>query len=228
MPQAQLIDSNAEVYTRFLPPHLQDRYQELLTDPELLHLAKQITLMDVRIQTLLENLDRQALSIQTIEDDMREELPHLSEDDIRIAAKVAMSYLPQDFIDHRTFQRFGRLIDKMEDAHLDGRIRDADRHKKMLFDGIRSGRRDGEVWVDIEKALEQRRKLVDTEQKRMANNQQTLPLDKVVMLVNITIEALKESVRKYVSDREIQQYILEDANATYRKLIGVRDHISSN
>lgn len=230
MKQAQIVDSewDDKAYLRYLPPHLQERYRESLDDPQLTHLVRQISLIDVRIKGLLENLDRQVLAQETIEADLREELPNLSDEEIRTAAKVTMSYLPENFIDHRTFKRFARLIDKVEEAQIDGRIRDADRAKRQLFDGIRAGRRDGDVWDQIQDAMEQRRRLTEAEERRLAQTQQTVTLDKVVMILGVTIEALKESVRRYVSDKELQQYILEDANQQYTKQLGIRHHPSSN
>lgn len=229
MAQAQIVDEwDDRAYLRYLPPHLQERYRESLDDPELTHLVRQISLIDVRIKGLLENLDRQVLTQEEVEADLREEMPHLADDDIRLAAKVTMSYLPQGFIDHRTFQRFDRLVDKVNEAHLDGRVRDADRAKRQLFDGIKSGRRDGDVWDNIERAMEQRRRLSEAEERRLTQNQQSMTLDKVVMIVGLTIEALKESVRKYVPDKELQSYILTDAEQTYTKQLGIRPTSSSD
>lgn len=222
----QLTDEEWEdkAYLRFLPPHLQERYRESVTDPQLTHLVRQISLIDVRIKSLLENLDRQVLTTEQIEEDFRREFPHLKKDDIERIARFTQSYLPEGFIDHRTFQRLELLMDKMEAAQIDGRIRDADRAKKQLFESIRVGRRDGDVWDNIQAAMEQRRKLSEAEERRISENRHSLTLDQVVMLLGLTIKALKESVRKYVPDREIQQYILEDADREYTKQIGTGNH----
>lgn len=217
-----------KAYLKYLPPHLQERYLESIQDPNLTHLIKQISLIDVRIKSLLENIDHQILTVEQIEDELRAEFKHLKDDDTRKLAQFIMSYLPQGFIDHRTFKKFERIMQKMEDAQLDGRIRDADRAKKQLFDGIRSGRRDGDVWDTIKEAMEERRKLSEAEERRVAKNESSLTLDKVVMIVGLTIDALKESVRKYVPDREIQQYILEEAERTYQRQIGTGRTISTD
>lgn len=217
-----------KAYLKYLPPHLQERYLESIQDPHLTHLIKQISLIDVRIKSLLENLDRQILTVEQVEDDLRAEFKHLKDDDTRKLAQFIMSYLPQGFIDHRTFKKFERIMQRMEDSQLDGRIRDADRAKKQLFDGIRSGRRDGDVWDSIQEAMEQRRRLTEAEGRRITENQSSLTLDKVVMIVGLTIDALKESVRKYVPDREIQQYILEEAERTYQRQIGTGRTVSTD
>lgn len=214
-------DWDDKAYLRFLPPHLQERYRESLEDPQLTHLARQISLIDVRIKVLLENLDRQILTVEEIEDDLRVDFPNLSEEDVHNIAKFTRAYLPETFIDHRTFRRLERIMDTMEKAQIDGRIRDADRAKRQLFSAIRDGRRDGDVWEDIQKSMDERRKLSETEERRIASNKQTLGLDQVVMLAGMLIKSLKESVLKYVTDTEVQQYILEDADRNYRKQLSM-------
>lgn len=218
--KVEVAEWDDKAYLRFLPPHLQERYIEGLQDPTLTHLSRQIALMDVRIKQLLENLDRQILTEDKIMPDLEEEFPHLKPDDLSRIAKFIMGYLPETFIDHRTFRRFEGLIERMENAQLDGRIRDADRAKRQLYQAIREGRREGDVWDQIKEAMEERRKLVVAEERRLTENQQSLTLDKVVMLLGMTISALKESVRKYVSDQQVQQYILEDADRHYRRQLG--------
>lgn len=212
-------DDNA--YLNYLPPHLRDRYRDSIEDPELTHLRRQIALMDVRIKVLLENLDRQILQKSQIVDDLSEKFPHLSAADISEMADYTLSLLPEHFIDHRTFKRLEGLIDKMEKSQLDGRIRDADRARKQLFEAIRAGRRDGDVWEDIQDVMEQRRRLGEAEERRLSHGQQYLRLEQAVMLVRTLISAFKDSTTKYVTDREIQQYILQDADRTYQRLLGV-------
>lgn len=213
-------DWDDKAYLRFLPPHLQERYMEGLHDPQLTHLVRQISLMDVRIKILLENLDRQALTEEKVMLDLRDEFPDLSEKNIKRIAQFVMAYLPETFVDHRTFRRFCLLLDRIESAQLDGRVRDADRAKRQLYTAIREGRREGDVWDEIKNIMEERRKLSEVEEKRIAQNQQSLTLDKVVMLLGMTINALKESVRKYVPDQQVQQYILEEADRHYKRQIG--------
>lgn len=210
-----------KAYLRFLPPHLQDRYREAVTDPQLTHLARQIALIDVRIKTLLECLDRQPLTIEEIEADALADFPHLRDLEIKKIAQFTFNYLPDTFIDHRTFKRFEKILTNMEVAQRDGRIRDADRAKKQLFEGIRSGRREGDVWNDINEAMEERRKLSETEERRLSDNKQSLAIDQVVLLTGMLIKALRESVVKYVTDTEIRQYILENTEQIYRRQLGM-------
>lgn len=220
---AQVIepDFDDNAYYNYLPPHLRDRYKDSLDDPELTHLRRQIALMDVRIKILLENLDRQILQKSQIVDDLQEKFPHLSAADISDMADYTLSLLPETYIDHRTFKRLEGLIDRHEKAQLDGRIRDADRARKQLFESIRAGRRDGDVWEDIQNVMEQRRRLGEAEERRLSHNQEYLRLEQVVIVVRAIVSAFKDSTVKYVTDREIQQYILAEADRTYQKLLGV-------
>lgn len=214
-------DDNA--YSKFLPPHLQERYRQSIQDPHLTHLSRQISLMDIRITTLLQTLDHQILTPQEIEDDLRIQFPHLGEEDIRALALFVMSYLPDGYINHRTFKRLESLIDRYKKAELDGHIREANRYRNELFESIRSGRQEGDVWEKITDAMEERRKLGDAEERRIAQNQSSLRLEQVVLLMRLTINAFKESVNKYVEDREIQQYLLSDVERTYAQQLGLRD-----
>lgn len=220
--KAEVVDEwEDKAYLKYLPPHLQDRYRDSLSDPALTHLIKQIALMDVRIKMLLEMIDQQVLGKEEIADDLRLEFEHLDDRDALDLAGFIMGYLPTGFINPRTFKRLENLVDRFERAEDNGKTRDVEAAKKQLFQMIREGKRDGEVWDDVKATMEERRKLSEAEERRLNQQQHTLPLDRVVMLCGILIESFKGSVLKYVPEREIQQYILEDADLAYRKQLGM-------
>lgn len=214
-------DWDDKAYLRYLPPHLQERYREGIEDPQLTHLVRQIALIDVRIKTLLETLDHQEITREVVAEDLELEFDRLRKVDILNLSAYIMAYIPTGFINYRTFKRLSNIIDRLETAEREGRQKDVERAKKQLYEEIREGRKEGDVWEDIQNAMEQRRRLTEAEERRRQQNQQSLPLDRVVMLAGILIESLKESVQKYVPDREIQQYILRDADEIYRRQIGV-------
>lgn len=214
-------DWDDKAYLRYLPPHLQERYRDSVSDPELLFQQRQVALMDVRIKNLLEMLDHEAVTRETIAEDLAFEFERLSKANITALASYIMAYIPIGFINHRTFKRLANIVDKLETAEHAGELKNAERAKKQLFQEIRSGRKEGDVWEDITKIMDERRKLVEAENRRLNDNQQTMPLDRVVMLCGILIEALKESVLRYVPDREIQQYILREADDIYRRQLGM-------
>lgn len=224
MKQPEVINEHDDhAYMHYLPPHLRERYVEGLRDATLTHLQRQIALMDIRIKGLLEVLDQQVLTEEQIAHDLRTDFPDLPELDVKHLTKFVMSYLPDDFINYKTFKKLSRIIERMDNAQLDGRIREADRCKKMLFNTIFEGKRDGDVWEDIIATMESRRRLVEAEERRRANTEQTMSLQQVVMLASLLIEACKESVMKYVNDREVQQLILRDTERSYAKQIGLGD-----
>lgn len=222
------IDYDDKAYLRYLPPHLQERYAEGVNDPELIHLSKGVALMDVRIKSLLETLEQHVLTKEQIADDLLLNFGHLKERDAKELAGFILGYLPAGFIDHKTFKSLERLVDRLEKAQAAGKTKDAEAAQKLLFTKIREGVRDGEVWDDIQKAMEERRKLAEAEKRRQTADQQTMTLDQVIMLAGILIEALKVTVQKYVSDREIQQYILREAESVYRRQLGVGAHRQSD
>lgn len=210
-----VVQEDANVYLKYLPPHLHSAYMEGLADPQITSLRRQIALNETRIKTLLLNLDQEVLDEAEIEAQLRTQFPKLDPSLYpRLAAFVA-SFLPENFIDHRTFKRLEVLVNKYETAMLHRRVRESDTVLKELFETIRKGRASGSIWEEISQSLEQQRKLAEAEEHRSNQMQQVMTLDKVVMLLGFTIQALKEAVSLYVQDTEIRGYILEHTERIY-------------
>jgi hypothetical protein len=89
-----------------------------------------------------------------------------------------------------------------------------------LTELIDTGKRESDIWIDIERLFEQRRRLVETEQKYLRTAGQTLTIEAAMVLLAAAISAIKESVRKYVGSREVQEAIIVDAQYEYSKLVG--------
>lgn len=202
-------------YLKYLPDHLRERYQEGLADAQITHLHRQIALLDVRIKILLETLDRQILTADKIAADLLDEFPEVGSDLAYQIALHVQTYLPDTFIDTRTFRSLDRLVTKHETSMRDRRLIQAAESLGQLFRAIRDGRRDGEIWREIDQVMDSRRKLVEAEERRIVQTQSAMPLDKVVRYIGIVIESLREAVVRYVPDREIQQFILQDAERIY-------------
>ena len=207
-------------YTESLPEHLQERYEKGLSDPHLLHLREEIGLMDIRIRMLVENLDREVLDEDEIHSDLMKEFPDLGEETCRALAGRIRGWMPDGFVDYRTFKRLETLVDMYDKAMLKREIRKADGALKELFQNIREGRKAGEVWHEISDITDQRRRLVDQEQKRLTQAAQLITVEKVVMLLDITIEALRGAIAKYVQDKEVRDFILVEAEEIYAELVG--------
>jgi len=216
----QLEDRRESKYKESLPEHLQERYEKGLTDPHLLHLKEEIGLMDIRIRMLVENLDRQVLEEGEIKMDLLSEFPDLDPKMAESLAHRIRGWMPDQFVDYRTFKRLETLVDMYDKAILKREIRKADGSLKELFQVIREGRKSGDVWHEIGDITDQRRRLVDQEQKRLTQAAQLITVEKVVMLLDITIEALRGAVTKYVPDQEIRDYILVEAEEIYGELTG--------
>lgn len=82
------------------------------------------------------------------------------------------------------------------------------------------GRRDADLWVDIQSLMEQRRRLVETEQKYLHNTNQMITAEAALVLLSGMITAMKASVRKYVPNSEVTEAIVVDAQREYERLIG--------
>ena len=216
----QLEDSRQSKYQEHLPEHLQERYEQGLRDPHLLHLKEEINLLDIRIKMLVENLDRQVLSEEEIETDLLKEVDGLDEAMAKKVAVAVRQWMPDGFVDYRTFKRLEALVDMYDKAMLKREIRKADGALKELHSVIREGRKSGEVWHEISDITDQRRRLVDQEQKRLTQAAQLITVEKVVTLLDFTIEALRGALVKYVHDQEIRDFVLVEAEELYAGLLG--------
>lgn len=86
---------------------------------------------------------------------------------------------------------------------------------------IRRGSTDAAQWKEIKELQDHRRKLSESEQKRMQLAQQMIAVESVMVLMSATIETLKESVMLY-ADQETATRILNDATTKYARLVGAR------
>lgn len=202
-------------YTEYLPDHLQERFERGLNDEELMHLQQEIALLDVRITSLVESLDRQVLSEEDILEDLIDTFPHMEEEDLEQFAKYMRDRMPENFVNHRTFKHLERLTEQYQNSINTGQVKKADQVLRTLFRLIYEGRRDGDVWDDIQNAMKQRRDLIKQEQDRQTKAAQLVTVDKVILLMEYTIAALREAVNKYVQDTEIRDFIFVEAETVY-------------
>lgn len=198
---------------------LADAYRASMEDLELLQLREEIALLDLRIAQLVETIEAETVYEDEVLDDIRSRFPNLSMQEQQALAEYVLAYLPANFVDYRTFGRLLSLVERYEEALLARRIIQADEALRLLFQSIRDGRRAGSIWEDIRDVMNDRRKLVETETKRMAMNEQLIPVDRVIVLLTETIESLKGAVQRYVPDKETQNFILAEAQRTYQRNI---------
>ena len=223
MTEAEIVTSSAGTgYEAFLPEHLRDIYRDGLNDVQLTSLRRQVALLELRIKTLLQMLDQQVIVRADVERKIKEEFPYLDKKDAEELSKYVASFLPQNYVDHRTFGRLEALIDRYERSMMSNQVRNAEEALRQLFEMIRDGKRVGDVWDELRDTMEAQRKLGESEEKRLQQMNQSLTLDKVVALLSYTIQAIKESVTIYVQDKETQQYILEHAERTYAAQLSLK------
>lgn len=75
-----------------------------------------------------------------------------------------------------------------------------------IMDLISQGHTDYRAWTEIGQVLEQRRKLVESERKRLIEAQQVITAEQAIVFVN----AVLLSVREHVSDRSVLSAIQND------------------
>lgn len=155
------------------------RYSESLSDPDLISTRSDIALMDARLEDLLAKVDtgESGETWQALQEAVHE------------------------------FDKAERLAN----ACSEGRNQDkwlAEREEAMrtIIVLVQAGMSDYAAWSDIKHTLEQRRKLAETEQKRLVAMQQMISSDQAMTLV----AALLASVKSHVTDRAALQAISSD------------------
>lgn len=208
-------------YEKYLPDHLVDSYNESVDDPQLLHLHREIALVDVRIKELAGRLDRETLSEVEIINQLREEFGN----DIPPALLVRLSgyiftLLPTGYVDNQTFRRLQTLANRYETSVANRDMRKADGSLRLLLRVLHEERRAGEIWDELQKALDRRKALAQAEQKYLVEISQLISVDKAVTVLAATIDALREAVFKYVDDSEVRRHLLADAERRYAAIFG--------
>jgi len=217
----RIVNSTGPKYEKYLPDHMVEMYNESIDDPQLLHLAREIALIDVRIKELVGKLDRETLDEVEIMNQLRDEFgddipsPLLSR-----LSEYILSLLPTGYIDNQTYRRLAQLANKYESSIANREIRQADSVLRLLLRVIREERRAGEIWDDLQSALDRRKSLAQAEQKYLVEISQLISVEKAVMVLVATIDALREAVFKYVEDSEVRRHLLADAERRYAAIFG--------
>lgn len=147
-------------YSKYLPGRLADRYQQAISDQELLNLRHEIGLADTRISELLQRLPDNA---DETWDGLKESVARLAE------AYKARNEPATD----AAFAELRRMIEQSQD--------------------------DYKAWSQIMEITEQRRKLVESEGKRLAAMQQSMTAEQAVLLLSAVVGTIKQ----HVTDRKI-------------------------
>lgn len=103
----------------------------------------------------------------------------------------------------------GHLWQQLIDAkheYFKAKPKDKDHALTLLLRLIEEGAADYAAWDDVRSLLDQRRRLVESERKRLVDMQQTLTVEKAMLLVG----AIAGIIRSHVSDTAVLQAISTD------------------
>lgn len=211
-------DETPDRYLDYVPEALKQKYVEGMRDRKLTHLHAEIALLDVRIKSLVEMLEQEVLEPGDIALEITTTFPEVSPLTAHDIAQLVWSYAPENFVDYRTFQRLSALVRAYHRA-----IKETDKLLVLgqLFAAIEGGERTGDLWHEIQAAMEQRRKLVEIEERRIERTSQTFSLQQVMLIVGVYIESLRLSVERNVQDERTQNYILADAKSASDQLLAL-------
>jgi hypothetical protein len=146
-------------YSKYLPARLAERYHEARSDPELLALRDEISLVDARLEDLIRRVDTGE-----------------SGEAWGIAAGA-----------------FAALRKAITDQNTADMLLALDTLGKV----INRGMSDYAAWGEIGSQLEQRRRLVESERKRLVDMAQVITSERAMLLIG----AITDVIRRNVHDR---------------------------
>lgn len=151
-------------YSKYLPEYLKERYEESLKDPELLSLNQELAAVDSRINQLM----------------ARAQTNESSEKWQQI--KVAILNME------------ATLNDRSGKKSAEQRARDLKIALQEAKAIMRSGCADEKTWQEIQNLLDLRRKLTDSEQRRLERMNQFITSQDAFGLISQVLDSIKRNV----------------------------------
>lgn len=102
------------------------------------------------------------------------------------------------------------------------RVGDSETQNKLLGvlnRMITQGHSSSAQWEELFHVIEKRRKVSETENKRLATSRDMISVEQAVLMINMLIEATRQSTLRH-ADKKTAQAILVDAQQTYTQLVG--------
>jgi len=155
-------------YSKHLPSRMLANYEAAKSDPELLAMRDEVSLIDARLADLLDRAH---------------------------AGESAASWRAVQ----ETYQKFRTALARKDLLEMSSLIQ---QFGAQLSEGVG----EAEAWDEIRACIEQRRKLVESERKRLIEMQQMVDADQAMALVR----SLVASVREHVHDPAILRAITAD------------------
>ncbi len=170
-------------YSKYLPAHLLSDFESAKRDPELVECRHELALVDARFGQLSQRLQSK------------------KDADLWALLSSTFSTLATSF---DSLSSSVEIEDEEGERHLSETTRALESCRSL----IKEVRESESTWREIYGLLEQRRKLVETESKRLKDMQQMITAEQAGVL----IAAIAEVVKKNVSDRKQLGAISEGLN----------------
>lgn len=158
-------------YSKVLPPGLKKLYESALHAPDLLSQENEAAILTARLMQLQENIR-----------DIGETA--------RMWKDAAAAYRRWQLALTATASAQARG----DAAAVDHHSRDAATHAATLGAILDAGAADTERWDEYTRTVDTRRKVVESERKRMVEASQTLPFVQVCVIFDAMIEALRKEI----------------------------------
>lgn len=159
-------------YSKVLGINLAQRYNAALSDPELLSIREDISLVDVRNQILLEQIEK--------------------ENPTALWPAVLVKFKSVKAASPGGNKRYMNALAELEAI-------------------IQTGYNDYVAWQEVISNLEMRRKLVESEEKRLIAMQQAITSERALLMIARVIDVIRQNV----SDRAILSAITNDLRAVF-------------
>lgn len=165
-------------YSKYLPAHILLDFQSAKTDPELVECRHELALIDSRMAQLAQRLQ--------------------SGTDGELWTMLGWSF-------DTLATNFDSLVTEIKNDSLELRATAASLEDcRKVINDVRAS---DISWKEIYALLEQRRKLVETESKRLKDMQQMMTSEQAALLISAVAEVIKENVTDTAQRRRISEGI---------------------
>ena len=188
-------------YSKYLPQGLMTKYDEARKDPDLLNLRDEISLNDARLKQLIEKLPEGGASRSWI--DLRSTWTEL------LNAQRAVSNAATDPERRQAQQSLANVF-------------------RQLNEVIEDGASEAGVWNDIITTVDNRRKLVASESKRLTDMEQTITAEKAMALVYAVLDIIRRNVVTIVTDPAVQKKLTSKIATDVRGLVTIPQRESAD
>lgn len=188
-------------YSKYLPQGLMSKYDEARKDPDLLNLRDEISLNDARLKQLIEKLPEGGASHSWIE--LRSTWTEL------LNAQRAVSNALTDTDRKQAQQTLANVFRRLNEI-------------------VEEGASEAGIWNDIITTVDNRRKLVASESKRLTDMEQTITAEKAMALVYAVLDIIRRNVGAIVTDPAQQKKLTSKIATDVRGLVTIPNRESAN